>query len=155
MRTGTGGGSRRLPGGRVRPVNRAVGPDTNPAPDTFYAVSKLAGEHLGYLYAHKHNLEVVAVRIGSFREQPTEPRHRHTWLSPRDGAALLRSAATAPLANPYTLVYGTSANNARWWPDAGWDDIGYQPRDNASDHPDLGPLIDRWQGGEFAEHPGP
>ncbi|KJK56438.1 NAD-dependent epimerase/dehydratase family protein [Saccharothrix sp. ST-888] len=137
------------------PVDRSLTPQDAPAPDTFYAVSKLAGEHLGYLYAHKHGLEVVAVRIGSFREHPTEPRHRHTWLSPRDATALLHSAATAPLADPYTVLYGISANTARWWPDTGWDTIGYRPQDDAAAHPAPGPLTDRWQGGGFAEHPGP
>ncbi|MBK3589666.1 NAD(P)-dependent oxidoreductase, partial [Streptomyces sp. MBT57] len=54
------------------------------APDSFYAVSKITLEALGYLYAHKTGMEVVAVRIGSHRTHPTEPRRRATWISPRD-----------------------------------------------------------------------
>ncbi|MFB7597632.1 NAD-dependent epimerase/dehydratase family protein [Streptomyces sp. NPDC056160] len=60
------------------------------APDSFYAVSKVTAEALGHLYAHKTDVQVVAVRIGSYRDRPTEPRHRATWLSPRDATALLR-----------------------------------------------------------------
>lgn len=122
------------------------------APDSFYAVSKTAMEALGHLYAHKGNMEVVAVRIGSYRTRPSEPRHRATWLSPRDATALLYAAATRPLPSPFLTVYGTSGNTERWWPRTGWDTLGYQSADNAGQHPDPGPLTDRWMGGSFADH---
>lgn len=88
--------------------------DTAPVPDSLYGIGKVAGEALGSLYPHKHHIEVVAIRIGSFRTVPTEPRHTATWLSPRDGIALFHAAATRPLPHPFILVYGTSDNALRW-----------------------------------------
>ncbi|WP_418154515.1 NAD-dependent epimerase/dehydratase family protein [Actinoalloteichus caeruleus] len=121
------------------------------APDSFYAVAKITGEALGHLYAHKTDMQVVAVRIGSYRNRPTEPRHRATWLSPRDATALLYAAATRPLTSRFVTVYGTSSTSGSWWPITSWDDLGYQPADNVDHHPDPGPLTDRFMGGAFAE----
>lgn len=122
------------------------------APDSFYAVSKAAAESLGQLYAHKTGIQVVAVRIGSYRDRPSEPRHRATWLSPRDATTLLHAAATRPLPARFLTVYGTSGNSECWWPRTGWDALGYRPADNASQHPETGPLTDHHTGGAFADH---
>lgn len=121
------------------------------APDSFYAVSKVTLEALGRLYAHKAGLQVVAVRIGSFRDGPTEPRHRATWLSPRDATALLYAAATRSLPEPFLLTHGTSDNTISWWTSAGWDVLDYQPVDTADHHTVPGPLTDQWTGGSFAD----
>ncbi|MFD4577916.1 NAD-dependent epimerase/dehydratase family protein [Streptomyces sp. NPDC058417] len=134
----------------VTGLNPAGGPAPL-APDSFYAVSKVTAEALGHLYAHKTNVQVVAVRIGSYRDRPTEPRHRATWLSPRDATTLLYNAATRPLTGPFLTVYGTSASRESWWPRTGWDALGYQPADNADQHPETGPLADRFMGGAFAD----
>lgn len=121
------------------------------APDSFYAVSKVTAEALGHLYAHKTDVQVVAVRIGSYRDHPTEPRHRATWLSPRCATALFYSAAPRPLTGPFLTVYGTSGHRESWWPRTGWDALGYQPADSADQHPGSGPLADRFMGGAFAD----
>ncbi|MEV4383567.1 NAD(P)-dependent oxidoreductase [Streptosporangium sp. NPDC049644] len=121
------------------------------APDSFYAVSKITMEALGSLYAHKGGVEVVVVRIGSYRTTPSEPRHRATWLSPRDATALLYAAATRPLPSPFLTLYGTSDTAERWWPRTGWDAIGYQPVDTVDQQPGTGPLVDRFTGGAFAD----
>lgn len=129
-----------------------VGAPTAPlAPDSFYAVAKVTAEALSHLYAHKTGMQVVAVRIGSYRDRPTEPRHRATWLSPRDATALLYAAATRPLTSLFLTVYGTSGNRESWWPRTGWDVLGYQPADSADQHPEPGPLTDRFMGGAFAD----
>ncbi|WP_030237476.1 NAD-dependent epimerase/dehydratase family protein [Streptomyces sp. NRRL S-350] len=135
----------------MHPAGHPLSPGAELAPDSFYAVSKVAVEALGQLYARKFGLEVVALRIGSHRPRPIEPRHAATWLSPRDSAALIYAAATRPLPQPYLSVFGTSDNPGSWWPRTGWDVLGYQPVDCAADHPRLDPPTDRWQGGAFAE----
>ncbi|MFF4410151.1 NAD-dependent epimerase/dehydratase family protein [Streptomyces sp. NPDC001404] len=135
----------------LHPVSIAQDEVTAMAPDSFYGVSKITIEALGFLYAHKHPMTVVTLRIGSCRDRPSEPRHRATWLSPRDATALVTAAATQPLPCPYLTVYGTSDNSEKWWPRDGWDDLGYQPQDSADHHHIDGPLTDRWQGGTFAE----
>ncbi|MGH3566465.1 MAG: NAD-dependent epimerase/dehydratase family protein [Pseudonocardia sp.] len=129
-----------------------VGAPAPLAPDSFYAVSKVTVEALGRLYSHKTDIQVIAVRIGSYRHRPTEPRHRATWLSPRDATALLYSAATRPLTSRFLTVYGTSDNTESWWPHTGWDALAYQPADNAAQHPETGSLTDGFIGGAFADH---
>ncbi|GAA3733284.1 NAD-dependent epimerase/dehydratase family protein [Salinactinospora qingdaonensis] len=129
-----------------------VGASTSIAPDSFYAVSKVTLESLGYLYAHKTDLQVVAVRIGSYRSRPSEPRHRATWLSPRDTTTLLYAAATRPLPSRFLTVYGTSDNSESWWPRTGWDALDYRPADSADEHHDPAPLTDHFMGGAFADH---
>jgi len=129
-----------------------VGGQAPLAPDSFYAVSKISLEALGYLYAHKTGMQVVAVRIGSYRDRPSEPRHQATWLSPRDATSLLYAAATQPVTSQFLTVYGTSGNAESWWPRKGWDALGYQPADDAGQHPETGPLTDRFVGGAFADH---
>lgn len=42
----------------------------------------------GRLYADKFGVSVICLRIGSFEEAPTEPRHLGTWLSPHDAVGL-------------------------------------------------------------------
>ncbi|WP_280258088.1 NAD-dependent epimerase/dehydratase family protein [Nocardia wallacei] len=128
------------------------GPASPLAPDSFYAVSKVTTEALGYLYAHKTALTVVAIRIGSYRPQPSEPRHHATWLSPRDATTLLYNAATHPIPEPFLTIYGTSDTHETWWPRTGWDTLDYQPADRTDQHTTVEPLPDRFVGGVFAEH---
>jgi uronate dehydrogenase len=99
-------------------------------PDSFYAVSKVAVEALGRLYADKFGLEVVNVRIGSYDEQPRNVRHLSTWLSPADCVAAFVAAMTAPQVR-YATFYGVSNNTRRFWSlDAGAA-LGFRPVDDA------------------------
>jgi uronate dehydrogenase len=141
------------------PRGETVGPDDPVRPDTFYGVSKVFGEALGRLYADKYGLEVACLRIGSFAERPTRPRHLSTWLSPRDCLQLVRCCLDAP-ALGFTVVYGVSANNRSWWKDDAAASLGYRPQDNAEEfaaqleqpEPEAATrLADRLQGGSFVE----
>src|SRR6266511_2895586 len=62
-------------------TSQRIGPDVPPRPDTFYGLGKAFAENLGRLYADKHHLEGVCVRIGTVADHPTAPRHLSTWLS--------------------------------------------------------------------------
>ncbi|MGH3937782.1 MAG: NAD-dependent epimerase/dehydratase family protein [Pseudonocardiaceae bacterium] len=137
----------------LTPIGERVTSKTPNRPDSCYAVSKITGEALGSLYAHKHSLTIIALRIGSFHPVPTEPRHAATWLSVRDGVTLLRAAATAPIPERFLTVYGTSDNPQRWWPRDGWDQLGYHPTDTAAAHELPTPITDRWHGGSYATDP--
>jgi uronate dehydrogenase len=108
-------------------ASERIGPEAPVRPDSFYGVSKVCGEALGRLYADKHGLEVVCVRIGTFAERPTTPRHLSTWLSPRDAVELFYRSLVAPDVG-FTLVYGTSANQRSWWDPGPIDRLGYRPR---------------------------
>jgi uronate dehydrogenase len=133
------------------PADQTITPLDPPRPDGLYAASKAYGELLGRLYHEKHGLEVVAIRIGSFAERPTSPRHLHTWISSRDMVQLVRRCLEAP--DPgWLLVYGTSANRRSYWEDQdAWRRIGYEPEDSADGALDgLRESRDLTQGGDLA-----
>jgi uronate dehydrogenase len=135
------------------PAATEVDPTMPARPDSFYAVSKVAVEALGRLYADKFGLEVVNVRIGSFEEQPRNVRHLSTWLSPADCVAAFVAAMTAPGVR-YATFYGVSNNTRRFWSlDAGAA-LGFHPGDDAEGwastlSAEHGPL--ERQSGEFTE----
>jgi uronate dehydrogenase len=135
--------------GFYQPSDRLIGEEPT-RPDSLYGVTKVFGEAIGRLYADKFGLQVVAVRIGSFKPRPTQPRELHTWLSPGDAVRLFRSCLT-PESIGFLTIYGVSANTRTWWPRAEAARIlGYEPQDDAEQYADeLGESSERWQGGGF------
>lgn len=107
-----------------------IGPDAQPRPDSRYGVSKLFGEGLGRLYADKHGISCVALRIGSFQEKPQNVRMLSTWISHRDTVQLVRRSLDAADVH-FEIVYGVSDNSDDWWGNPGAGRIGYHPQDNA------------------------
>jgi uronate dehydrogenase len=99
-------------------------------PDGFYGAAKAFGEGLAVLYHRKWGLESASLRIGSFRELPTEVRHLSTWLSPRDMVQLVRCCLEAPVLG-CAVLYGVSGNSRKWWNNPDADRLGYRPKDNA------------------------
>jgi uronate dehydrogenase len=112
------------------PVSERLDDSSAPRPDTFYGVSKAAGEGLASLYADKFGLATVSVRIGTFRDRPSHRRHLWTWLSHRDAVHLFDRCLTAELEG-HVIVYGVSANRRSWWSNPAADALGYQPQDDA------------------------
>lgn len=124
-----------------------------PRPDSYYGVSKAFGETLGRLYHDKWGLEVVNLRIGSFREAPGEARQLSTWLSHRDAISLIQRSIDAPDVG-YQIVYGVSANTRNFWENqAGIDALGWQPLDNAESFADqfTGQTAPAHQGGGYVD----
>ncbi|MGH4025888.1 MAG: NAD-dependent epimerase/dehydratase family protein [Pseudonocardiaceae bacterium] len=113
-----------------RPAHGALPADTPPRPDTFYGVSKAALEALGALYAERHGMDVVGLRIGSFQPRPRSPRELASWLSPGDAVRLAHATLTAPSPG-FALVWGISANTRAWWSLAEGRALGYHPADDA------------------------
>jgi nucleoside-diphosphate-sugar epimerase len=101
-----------------------------PRPDSYYGVSKVTMEALGSLYADRHGLDVVCLRIGTCAPSPPDERALATWLSPDDAGRLVVAALTTP-SRGFHVVWGVSANTRRWWSTDGGDAIGYHPRDDA------------------------
>jgi uronate dehydrogenase len=102
-----------------------------PAPDTYYGVSKAAGEALAALYARRYGLEAICVRILSCFDRPRDPRMLATWLSPDDAGRLFEACLTAP-APGFRVIYGVSANTRGGWVSLdGARALGYEPRDDA------------------------
>jgi hypothetical protein len=135
-----------------------VADDARPEPDTYYGVSKAAGEALGVLYATRYGLEAICVRILSCFDRPLDARMLSTWLSPDDTGRLFEACLTAP-APGFRVIYGVSANTRGGWVSLdGARALGYQPRDNAEDYaagllasgePDPADPVFRYLGGEF------
>src|ERR1700691_1421296 len=151
--------------------NRAVGfvprtefpvPDyAYPAPDTYYGVSKAAGEALAALYSRRYGMDAICIRILSCTERPANARMLSTWLSPGDTGRLFEACLTAQ-APGFRVVYGVSANTRGGW--VSLDEarsLGYEPPDDPEPYapeilaglPDGGPGPDdpmlRYLGGQF------
>ncbi len=111
-------------------------------PDGIYGAAKVWGEALGRLYSDRDGLEVVCLRIGSYRYRADPSafdmgaRILSSWLSAPDLVQLVRRSIETPGIR-YGIYYGIS-NNAR----AYWDltnavtDLGYRPQDDAEDYAD-------------------
>lgn len=105
--------------------------DFRPVPDTYYGVSKAAGEALAGLYANRYGLETICVRILSCFERPAGPRMLATWLSPDDAGRLFDACLTAA-APGFRVIYGVSANTRGGFVSLdGARALGYEPRDDA------------------------
>ena len=120
-------------------------PDTPPLADSYYGVSKVTGEALGNLYAHREGLEVVNLRIAwlqtvdQLAENVDDPDidtrfARAMFLSPRDCQQAMLAAATTELhENPIT-VNVVSRNDDRFLSlTEAQQQLGYEPRDNATE----------------------
>jgi uronate dehydrogenase len=110
-----------------------VGADTPHRPDSRYGVSKVFGEGLGRMYADKFGMEVVCLRIASFRPRPSKPRELGTWISPRDIAQLVRRSLDMPGVH-FEVLYGVSRNTRKLYYDPNAVRFGYHPVDNSEDY---------------------
>jgi uronate dehydrogenase len=123
-------------------------------PDGLYGVSKVFAEALGRLYADKHGLEIVNLRIGSFQPRPKNIRMLNTWLSHRAGR---RVPARAGPAFRDHLRLGNARN--RWHDSGGAHRLpaagqrrGLCGRDSCAMTPEDEPLVERmFHGGEFCD----
>ena len=81
-----------------------------PRPDSRYGLTKVFGEQMGFLYAHKFAVRSFSMRIGMFLPEPTNLRSLSTWLSHPDMVALAKVGLTADYI--CEIDHGMS-NNAR------------------------------------------
>ena len=140
------------------PRHTSIGPAVVPRPDTRYGVSKVFGEAVGALYADKHGMRVLSLRIGNVAPAPIDKRRLAIWLHPDDLIQLIRIGFEHP-GLTYDVVYGASFNERAWWDNTRAYELGYRPRHRAEDHaaaalaadakhaPD--PIADYFQGGPF------
>ncbi len=102
-----------------------------PLPDTYYGVSKVAGEALGALYAKRYGMDVISVRILTCFPKPPNARALSTWFSPDDCARLFEAAIAAPSPG-YRVVYGVTENTRGGWVSLdGARELGYASHDDA------------------------
>ncbi len=116
-----------------RSIKRTV--DMPTRPDSYYSVSKVFGESLGYMYTARFDMEFVGIRIGNFkidRDQPEDPHH----LSHGDAVRLFEQAVTHPGVK-FEIVFGVSDSTWELYDlDYGRKAIGYYPQDKSIVEPD-------------------
>jgi dTDP-4-dehydrorhamnose reductase len=101
-----------------------------PRPDSLYGVSKVAGEALGSYFHDRFDMDVICLRIGSYRERPQNIRQLWSWLSPSDCVRLVEAAMSTPHPG-FRVVWGVSANTRAVVTLAEAHAIGYFPADDA------------------------
>jgi len=104
-----------------------------PRPDSRYGVSKAFGEALGRMYADKHGLRVLNIRIGNVDHKPVDRRRLSIWVSPRDLVQLMRIGLEHPDIH-FEVVYGVSDNARGWYDNRNAFRLGYEPRDQSEDY---------------------
>jgi uronate dehydrogenase len=107
-----------------------VGDHLPPRPDSRYGLSKAFGEALGRYYADKFSLEVVALRIATYKPEPTVERDLGTWLSPDDMVRLAR-ASIDTIDVHFDVLYGVSNNKRGLYIDPNARRFGYFPEDDS------------------------
>jgi len=129
---------------REGPIN-PLRADTPPLADSYYGVSKVTGEALGNLYAHREGLDVVNLRIGWLQstdqlvENVDDPAvdtqfAKAMFLSPRDCQQAIWAATTTELSENPVTANVVSRNDERFLSlTEAHQQFGYQPRDNASE----------------------
>jgi uronate dehydrogenase len=102
-----------------------------PAADTYYGVSKAAGEALASLYHHRYGMEAICLRILTCADRPRTLRALSTWLSPGDAGRLFEACLTVRRPG-FRVAYGVSRNTRGGWVSlAEAQALGFQPRDDA------------------------
>ncbi len=140
------------------PRAQTIGIDEHVRPDTRYGVSKVFGEALAALYAYKHGVGALCIRIGNVDDQPVDERRLAIWLKPEDLVSLIRIGLERP-GLVYEIVYGMSDNARAWWDNARARELGYAPVGRAEERVDAAmaaqrkiapdPVADVFQGGAF------
>jgi uronate dehydrogenase len=126
-----------------------------PRPDSRYGLSKAFCEALASLYADKHEIGFLCVRIGNFGTRPIDKRRLSIWISPRDLTQLVRIGLEHPDVR-YEIVYGVSNNQRSWYDNSNAYRLGYKPEDNSESYAEAvlaaepsnpDPIAERYQGG--------
>ena len=91
------------------PRYQRIGTEASVRPDSRYGVSKAFGEAIGALYAEKHGLSVLCLRIGNVGDKPVDQRRLSIWLKPEDLVQLIRIGLEHPDLR-YEIFYGASFN---------------------------------------------
>lgn len=136
--------------------DRRIDHGVPPRPDTRYGLSKAFGEALGALYADKHGLRVLNIRIGNVGDAPLDRRRLAIWIAPSDLMQLVRIGIEHPDLR-YETVYGASDNARAWWDNRRAHELGYRPAARSEDHAarvlavaePADPVGDLFQGGGY------
>lgn len=136
--------------------DRRIGSDHRVRPDTRYGLSKAFGEALSAMYADKHNIGTLSVRIGNVGSEPLDTRRLSIWIHQEDLMQLCEIGFEHPDVHNQ-IVYGASDNARTWWDNSVAFDLGYRPTHKGEDFATTAavgdgpadPVGDHFQGGGF------
>ena len=141
------------------PRSETIAGDVTTRPDSRYGVSKAFGEALGAMYAYKHGMGVLSLRIGNVGEKPLDARRLSIMLHPEDLVQLIRIGFDTP-GLTHEVLYGMSDNKRAWWDNSRARELGYKPKHRSEDQvahalaeqakTATDPVCDFYQGGTFA-----
>ncbi|HEY8575216.1 MAG TPA: NAD(P)-dependent oxidoreductase [Devosia sp.] len=112
-------------------VQRPLGVEALPRPDSLYGVSKIFGETLARLYYDKFGLECLAIRICT-ANPPKTTRETQLWCSREDLANLIETALLHDKLG-YRIVFGVSANAGAFYANPADSDLGWSPHHNSAE----------------------
>ena len=118
----------------------AVNPDTIPPvthempnrPLNLYAASKVWGEGLAHVYAHRLGMSCIVLRIGWVTDEDRVPAPwgEAVFCSKRDIAQIVKDCVDAPDSVRFDIFYGMSDNRYRWVDiEHAREMLGYVPKD--------------------------
>ena len=115
-----------------------ITPDIPAEPRGIYGASKVWTESLARVYAHRHGLSCLCVRIGQVeRDRPRPPQGADIYVSQRDIVQMFECCVNAPDDLRFDIFYGMSNNDYRWVDiDHAREAIGFVPQDRAEEHHD-------------------
>jgi len=113
-----------------------------PAPDSYYGISKLFGENMGWYYSRRHGIQFISLRIGSTfpQDDPSiwkgtdrEGHARAIFLSKRDCVEAF--ARAIEVSTDFLLAYAISNNDRRFFDlTETKEKLGFYPKDNAENY---------------------
>jgi nucleoside-diphosphate-sugar epimerase len=112
--------------------------DVLPTPRYWYAVTKVFAEAAGQIFATKHQMDVIAVRLGAcprdraaVESTGNEPVTRDVYLSPGDAGRFFAQSVEAPGGFGFQIVYVCSKSTLRdiFDLEPARRLVGYEPRD--------------------------
>jgi len=107
--------------------------DLDLAPDAVYGLGKAFGELASRMYAQRHGIKTMLIRIGNADPQVGDGRALRMWTSARDLAQLVAIGLTDARVE-CDLVYGVSLSPSSMFANSRAEELGYRPVDDAADN---------------------
>jgi uronate dehydrogenase len=112
-----------------------ITPDIPAEPRSIYGASKVWTESLARVYAYRHKISCICIRIGQVeRDRPRPPQGADIYVSQIDIVQIIERCVAADKKLQFGIFYGMSNNDYRWVDiENARKKIGYVPQDRAED----------------------
>lgn len=115
-----------------------ITPDIPAEPRSIYGASKVWTESLARVYAYRHDISCICIRVGQVeRDRPRPPQGADIYVSQRDIVQIIERCVATDETLRFEIFYGMSNNDYRWTDlENARIKIGYVPQDRAEDEHD-------------------